>query len=233
MNIPASRLPWLTALPTVCVLAVSTAAAQQPTEPVHRTARTFLEQATQGLPGEVAIELGAVDTNQLPPCAALSAFLPAQTRAWGQVSLGIRCDSPVAWNIYLPARIRVTADYLVAAQPLRAGQIIGTGDIARRRGDLAAQPDDTLTDPAQAVGRHTRHAIAAGSALRGNAVRIPNAVRQGQNVQVISTGTGFHVASEGRALNNAAPGETARVRMPNGQVVTGTARTDGAVELSF
>ncbi len=210
------------------------ATAQQPPEPVQRVARAFLEQSTHGLPGEVAIDLGKLDANnQLPPCTALSAFLPAQARAWGQINVGVRCDSPVVWSVYLPARVSVTADYLVTAQALRAGQIVGPADIARKRGDLAALPGDTLTDPAQAQGYHTRHALAAGNALRASMLRIPDAVRQGQNVQIVGVGEGFSVASEGRAMNNAAPGDTVRVRMPSGQVVTGTARADGTVEVGF
>ncbi len=212
----------------------ATATAQQPPEPVQQIARAFLEQSTRGLPGEVSIDLGKLDANnQLPPCSALSAFLPAQARAWGQINVGVRCDSPVVWSVYLPARVSVTADYLVNARALRAGQIVGPADIGRKRGDLASLPDDTLTDPAQAQGYHTRHALAAGNALRASMLRIPDAVRQGQNVQVISTGEGFSVASEGRAMNNAAPGDAVRVRMPNGQVVNGTARTDGTVEIPF
>ncbi|MGD9869643.1 MAG: flagellar basal body P-ring formation chaperone FlgA, partial [Thauera sp.] len=98
---------------------------------------------------------------------------------------------------------------------------------------LTALPDNTLTDGTQAMGHHTRFAVAAGSPLRGDMLRVPHAVRQGQTVSVISVGTGFRIASEGRAMNNAAPGERVRVRLANGQVVTGTARTDGKVELTL
>ena len=64
-------------------------------------------------------------------------------------------------------------------------------------------------------------------------LRVPHAVRQGQTVPVVSAGPGFRVSSEGRALNNAAPGESVRVRLANGQVVTGVAQAGGTVEVSF
>lgn len=219
---------------TALALAAAASIAQQPPEPVEQTARRFLEQQSRGLPGRVEIELGAFDPrNQLPPCAELVAFLPAGARPWGALSVGVRCDSPVTWSAYLQARVAVMTDYLVTARPLRAGQIVGPADIARRHGDLAALPDNTLTDTTQAVGHHTRYAIAQGSPIRGDMLRIPAAVRQGQNVQVISRGEGFQVSSEGRALNTAAPGESVRVRMPNGQVVSGTASAGGTVEIRF
>ncbi|MBV2263681.1 MAG: flagellar basal body P-ring formation protein FlgA [Thauera sp.] len=210
------------------------AIAQPPEGAIEARVRAFLQGQVAGLPGEVSIELAPLDPNsQLPACAALEPFLPAGTRAWGRFSVGVRCDSPVTWTAYLQARVAVVADYLVAARPLRAGQVLGPADLGQRRGDLTALSDNLLTDPSQATGYHTRIAVAAGSPLRGDMLRVPHAVRQGQTVRVLGVGAGFRVASEGRAMNNAAPGEKVRVRLADGQVVTGTAQAAGTVELAF
>jgi flagella basal body P-ring formation protein FlgA len=65
-------------------------------------------------------------------------------------------------------------------------------------------------------------------------LRLPPAVRQGQTVKVVSGGdAGFRVTSEGRALNGAADGEPVRVRMSTGQVLSGTARNGGVVEVRY
>ncbi|THF64186.1 flagellar basal body P-ring formation chaperone FlgA [Pseudothauera rhizosphaerae] len=215
-------------------LAVSfaSAAAQQAAEPVRATALRFLQAEAAGLPGEVKVSVGELDpNNRLPPCAELAAFFPAGARAWGQTNVGVRCDSPVTWTAYLPARVEVVADYLVVARALRPGQIVGSDDLRLEQGDLAALPANTLTDPTQAVGHHARIAVAAGAALRASHLRLPPAVRQGQDVRVVSGGPGFSVTSEGRALNAAAEGESVRVRLPGGQVVSGIARNGGVVEV--
>lgn len=208
--------------------------AQQPPEPVERTVTAFLEQRTAGLPGKVEISIGAFDArNRLPACAALEAFLPAGTRAWGQINVGVRCDSPAPWTAYMPARVAVMAEYLVTTRALRAGQIVGPADIERRHGDLAAEPSGALTDPTQAVGYPARHALAAGSTLHAGMLRLPPAVRQGQAVKVVGNGKGFSVSNEGRALSAAAEGESVRVRIGSGQVVSGLARAGGVVEVQF
>jgi flagella basal body P-ring formation protein FlgA len=218
----------------LALLPFHAAIAQQTHAPIEPRVREFLQRQVAGLPGEVSIELSPLDPNsQLPACAALEPFLPSGTRAWGRFSVGVRCDSPVTWTAYLQARVAVVADYLVAARPLRAGQVLGPADLGQRRGDLTALAENQLTDATQAMGHHTRIAIAAGSPLRGDMLRIPHAVRQGQNVTVLGVGAGFRVASEGRAMNNAAPGEKVRVRLADGQVVTGTAQTGGTVTLEF
>lgn len=218
----------------LALLPIPAANAQQREGAIEVRVREFLQREVAGLPGEVSIELSPLDPNsQLPACAALEPFLPAGTRAWGRFSVGVRCDSPVTWTAYLQARVTVVADYLVAARPLRAGQVLGPADLGQRRGDLTALSDNLLTDPTQATGHHTRIAVAAGSPLRGDMLRVPHAVRQGQTVRVLGVGAGFRVASEGRAMNNAAPGERVRVRLADGQVVTGTAQAGGTVELAF
>lgn len=210
------------------------AAAQQAPEPVREAARAFLAAEAAGLPGEVSVTVGRMDPlNQLPACAELVPFFPAGARAWGQTNVGVRCESPVEWTIYLPARVEVLTDYVAVARPLRPGQIVGLADLKRERGDLAALPEATITDPAQAVGHHVRIAVGAGAPLRTTHLRLPPAVRQGQNVKVVSRGPGFSVSSEGRALNGATEGETVRVRMPGGQVISGIARNGGVVEVGF
>jgi flagella basal body P-ring formation protein FlgA len=229
--------PSLRAAGALALLAAtcSAAYAQQPPEAVRSAVHAFLERETAGLPGAVELTVGQMDTrNQLPACAALEPFLPAGTRAWGRISVGVRCDSPVTWTVYIPAQVAVLTEYLVTARPIRPGQIVSGADLARRRGDLAAQPANTLTDMAQAVGHHARHAVASGNTLRADMLRLPPAVRQGQTVKVTSGGdAGFSVSSEGRALNTAAEGEPVRVRMGNGQVVSGTARNGGTVEVRY
>ena len=215
-------------------LAAAPTHAQQAPDAVEARVRDFLQAQAAGLPGEVTIQVSALDpNNQLPACAALEPFLPAGTRPWGRISVGVRCDSPVTWTAYVQAQVSVVADYLVAARPLRAGQIVGPADLGQRRGDLTALADNILTDGTQAMGHTTRFAVAAGTPLRGGMLRVPHAVRQGQTVPVISAGPGFRVSSEGRAMNNAAPGESVRVRLANGQVVTGIAQPGGTVEVSF
>ena len=60
----------------------------------------------------------------------------------------------------------------------------------------------------------------------------PWAVQQGQNVKTISSGAGFSVSSDGKALNNAAEGQVVQVRTNTGQTVSGIARPGGIVEIS-
>lgn len=230
----AVRLSRLLLLAPALLAAPPLLHAGQAAEPVEQSARALLERQGAGLPGQVEIEVGKLDpANRLPPCAELEAFLPTGVRAWGRINVGVRCASPVNWTVYLPAHVRVVTDYVVTREALRRGQIIGPGDIGTERGDLTALPDNTLTDPSRAIGVHAAQSVAAGQPLRVDMLRLPPAVERGQTVRVVGSGSGFSVSGEGRALNRAGDGESVRVRLANGQIVTGIARAGGIVEMRF
>lgn len=230
---PISKTRFIRVATTLAALLLASVVhAQQPSEPVTAAARHLLEQESTGLPGQVVVSVEPMQSaNQLPECTQLEPFLPAGTRAWGQINIGVRCLAPVAWTVFLPAKVAVMNDYLVTARPIRAGQIVAADDLTHEHGDLTTLPSNILTDPSQAVGYHTRYAIASGNPLRTTMLRIPPAVQQGQTVKVISSGAGFSVSNEGRALNRAGAGESVKVRLKNGQVVTGIAQPGGIIEV--
>lgn len=192
----------------------------------------FLKREASGLPGQVAIEAGKLDDRlALSPCRQMHAFFPVGSRAWGQTSVGVRCSAPNAWTIYLPARVRVTADYLEAARPLAAGQEISPTDIVVRHGDLDQLPSGVLTEPAQVIGRKLVGSVRAGAALRVDSLREVPAVQSGQLVALQVAGPGFRVHSEGRTLGKAAEGKLVQVRTASGSVVNGIVRPGPFVEI--
>jgi flagella basal body P-ring formation protein FlgA len=197
------------------------------------TAERHLRLQTQGLPGKVGITMGKLNIGQLPPCSAHEAFSPPGMRLSGNIHVGVRCLGPNSWSVLVPARIAVTGDYVTTARALVAGQMLRADDLAVVSGDVSRLPTGTVTDPAGAVGKTLRNSLAAGQPLRNDQLLAPLAIRQGQSVRVVSKGEGFAVSSEGKALNNAAEGQVAQVRMSSGQTVSGIARSDGSVEISF
>lgn len=194
----------------------------------------FLATQTQGLPGRVTTRIGALDPRtQLSPCPTVEAFLPNGARLWGRSTVGVRCNAPAGWTVFVPVTVSVAGNYLVAARPLAPNQPLQAGDVALASGDLAALPAGVITDVNQLAGKSLRNSIAAGQPIRGDQLIAPLVVRQGQPVKLISQGAGFSASADGTALSNAAEGQMAQVRTGNGQTVSGIAREGGIVELSY
>lgn len=202
-------------------------------EPIRRAVTEFLDAHGKDLPGPVRYSIGTINAGRLSPdCRKLGAAMDAGARPWGRTHVNVRCTEGATWSLYVPVQIHVTVDYLASARSLRAGQIVEEADIEHRQGDLAELPNGVLTDPQRVLGQASGNAVPAGRPLRTEMFRPPVVVRQGQNVRIVSAGAGFQVASEGRALNSAAAGQLVQVRTASGQVVSGTAQTDGRVSLA-
>lgn len=194
----------------------------------------FLQMQTVGYPGKADVQVGAIDPNlRLAQCQDVQVFLPAGSRAWGKTSVGVRCSTPSAWTIYVQATVSVVAQYLVAAVPLAQGHVVTPDDLLFQSGDLTQLPAGIFTDIAQAQGRIVNISMGAGTVLRQEMLKASPVVQQGQTVMLISSGKGFRVSAEGKAMAKANEGQVVQVKVASGQVVSGIARQGGQVEVMF
>jgi flagella basal body P-ring formation protein FlgA len=199
----------------------------------HKIEAFLLEQSA-GYAGEVKVTAGSIDPNlKLAACFSPEVFLPPGSRAWGSTNVGIQCHAPQQWKIYAQANISIKAQYLVAAHPLSQGHLVTQQDLAFAEGDLTQLPAGVFTDVNQIVGQTVRSPLMAGSVFRQNMLKQALAVQQGQTVLLTTAGVGFTINAEGKALKNASLGQIVPVKVSSGQVVSGVARADGKVEVSF
>lgn len=218
----------------VVALAAVLSVAARAESPIHRVVEDYLRAQTQGVPGKASYRIAPLDARtQLAPCDAYEPFQPAGAALWGRTTVGVRCLGPATWTLYVQVQVSIQASYLVAARSLAAGQIIGPNDVVARNGDLGTLPATVLMDAGQAIGKTLKIGVAFGQPLRSEQLIAPWAVRQGQTVKTVSSGSGFSVSSEGKALNNALEGQIVQVRSSSGQTVSGIARAGGIVEITY
>jgi flagella basal body P-ring formation protein FlgA len=163
----------------------------------------------------------------------LEPSLSPGSRAWGNTTVAVRCAAPSSWTVYVRATVKVIADYVVSAKPLTQGHVLTPADLTTRSGDLSQLPPGIVTNLDQAFGRTITAGLASGSPLRQDMLRAQPVVIQNQSVKLVSSGRGFSVSAEGRALNNAEEGQLVQVRSASGSLVSGIARTGAIVEVSY
>ncbi|WP_269506613.1 flagellar basal body P-ring formation chaperone FlgA [Burkholderia sp. IMCC1007] len=204
---------------------------QQDPEAIRRTALAFLQQQIAGLPGKTTATVATAFPRGLAACTTLEPFLPTGARLWGRTTVGVRCAGERPWTVYLQAKVTVQATYYVAARQITPGEPLTAADLVARDGDLTVLPLAVITDPAQAVGATALARISAGLPLRQDMLKSAASVSAGQTVRVVAAGPGFTISAEGSALANAAPGQSVRVRMAAGQIVTAIVKDAGTVEI--
>ncbi|KVL16080.1 flagellar basal body P-ring formation chaperone FlgA [Burkholderia sp. MSMB1826] len=223
---PAPRAP-AAAEPT----APPTSPGRQDPETIRRAALAFLQQQIAGLPGKTTATVTTAFPRGLAACTTLEPFLPTGARLWGRTTVGVRCAGERPWTVYLQAKVAVQATYYVAARQIAPGEPLSAADLVARDGDLTVLPLAVITDPAQAIGATALARISAGLPLRQDMLKSAASVSAGQTVRVVAAGPGFTISAEGSALANAAPGQSVRVRMAAGQIVTAIVKDAGTVEI--
>jgi flagella basal body P-ring formation protein FlgA len=233
-HLSALLLATLASTPALAQQRAPAAGARQDPALLRAVVEQFLATQTAGLPGKATVKVGAIDPRlSLAACPAPEAFLQPGARAWGKTTVAVRCSAPAAWTVYIQAQVSVLAAYVAAAVPLAQGQPLEQGQLVLMQGDIAAMPNGIITDMAQAIGRSPTVSLAAGTPLRLDTLKSQPVIQQGQTVRLVSSGAGFSVSSEARAIGTAGAGQVVQVRTATGAVVSGTAKAGGLVEVGF
>lgn len=211
---------------------VQTAPAPLQAADVERLAAAFIETETARLPGRVEYSLGKVDLQRLAPCSQAEAWLPTGSRLWGRGLVGVRCQSGASWSVLVPVQVKVLAPVLVANRSLPAGEAPAEGDLRTEEADLTRESGavGSFADIAEAV---LTRPLTAGQVLRRDQFRARPVIAQGDQVRIVYAGPGFRVTGSGKSLAAAADGQSVRVQLDTGKILTGTARAGRVVEMSL
>ncbi|UKJ22933.1 flagellar basal body P-ring formation protein FlgA [Enterobacter mori] len=190
---------------------------------------TFFAQQLAGFSDEVSVTV-RTPPNLYPTCEQPSFTVTGTTKLWGNVNVLARCANE---KRYLQVAVQATGNYVVAAAPIARGSVLQASSVTLKRGRLDQLPPRTMLDINQAQDAVSLRDMAPGQAIQLSMLRKAWRVKAGQQVMVVANGDGFSINSEGRALNNAAVAQNARVRMSSGQVVSGTVDSDGNILINL
>lgn len=190
---------------------------------------TFFAQQLAGFSDEVSVTV-RTPTNLYPSCEQPSFTVTGTTKLWGNLNVLARCANE---KRYLQVAVQATGNYVVAAAPIARGSVLQASSVTLKRGRLDQLPPRTMLDINQAQDAVSLRDMAPGQAIQLSMLRKAWRVKAGQQVMVVANGDGFSINSEGKALNNAAVAQNARVRMSSGQVVSGTVDSDGNILINL
>jgi hypothetical protein len=124
-------------LVATALLAGSAAGGIEESRTIRSAVDAFVRAQTETLPGHVEVKSGLVDPQlKFTHCEHLDVFLPPGAKLWGNTTVGVRCEAPEKWSLYVPVQVRVWADVVLSARALPRGQTITADDVAMQRVDL-------------------------------------------------------------------------------------------------
>ena len=136
-------------------------------EDILETARQFVMDQTARDHDKIEITLGKIDARMhLHRCnQTLEAFKSPGSHLLGHSSIGVRCNGTTPWKLYVPVKISIYENVLVAKRYLRRGVQIQQGDIELQKRDLASMNRGYLTQTRQVVGMILRQPAMADAVL--------------------------------------------------------------------
>ncbi|MDD5028824.1 MAG: flagellar basal body P-ring formation chaperone FlgA [Rhodoferax sp.] len=192
-----------------------------------------LAQQAQPLPLRTEVVVGRLDARlKLAPCQQIEPYLPPGTRLWGQSRLGLRCVQGVTrWNVFLPITVKAFGPAWVIKGQIASGAVLQASDAMAVEVDWAERASPVIANQADWLGQTATRMLGAGQPLRQDMVRGTQVFQAGTQVRVVASGTGFEITGRGQALSGGVLGQSARVRMGNGQILQGQVTDDRTVRV--
>lgn len=218
-------LGWALLFP--CAWAQQVPATPELTDTVVASAQRWLEHAltqqTQALPLRTEVVVGRLDARlKLAPCQHMETYLPPGSKLWGVARIGIRCvQGATRWNVFLPVTVRAFGPAWVIKGQVASGVQLQPADAIEVEVDWAERSSPIIAAQADWVGKTAVRPLMTGQVLRQDMVRGTQVFQAGSQVRVVASGAGFEIAGHGQALSAGVVGQSARVRMDNGQVLQG------------
>lgn len=212
------------------------APALQSLQSIRAAAKAFLMKQAGGTGARVDVRVNQLDPRlRLAACGKpLAAFLPPGGQRAGNTAVGVRCSGPRPWSIYVPARVRVVQQVVVAVQPVPRGTVLTAADVRLEARDTSTLSSGYFQDDSEVLGKVVTNALATGSVLTPQIVKAPMVVRRGERVTLLAQTAGIEVRMAGKALADGALGQRIQVRsLPSKRIVEGVVGRDGVVSVDL
>jgi flagellar basal body P-ring formation protein FlgA len=190
------------------------------------------KQVTSLLPPTRAkyfVTAGSLDPRlRLNECAnQLEGVVPATGAHAAKVTVGVRCNAPTQWTVYVPVTVEIEAPILVLRRALARRSPVDPADVELQTRRLPGIESSFISDLGNLKGRRLKRSLPAGTPLTAD-VLVPDVlVRRGQQVTLLASSGPFEIRAQGQALSDGS--EHQRIRVQN---VTSRRIVEGVVENS-
>lgn len=232
--------PWVFKKACAATLLLGVASAVQAQADLGLSTQKWIDEALQRSmptqsPLRMEVSVGQLDERlRLSPCARIEPYLPAGARLWGRTRLGLRClEGTTRWSVFLPVTVKAFGPAWVLTGDVKSGAVLSEADATEMEVDWAAETAAIVADPALWVGQVASRPLKAGQALRQPMLRAPQVFQAGAQVRVSAQGNGYAISAAGQAMAAGSVGQTIRIKMSNGKILSGIVLDDGTISVNL
>lgn len=182
------------------------------------------------------VAMGTLDSRlRLKACdTRLEAFNKLVGTGIGNQTVGVKCNSPVAWTVYVPVKVKVFKAVVVASKPLPAHQLITASDVKLQQLDIGSLRQGYINNIRQIIGQQLKYPIALGTVIKPKSVQAQKLVHRGEHIMLVASAGKMEVRMSGMALSDASLGQRVRVKNTSSKrVVEGVVDAPGIVKITM
>lgn len=175
------------------------------------------------------------DRLRLQACGSpLDVFSSGGVVGLGNQTIGVKCNSPVAWTVYVPVKVKVMKSVVVASRPLSSNQLIGQSDIKLMQWDIGSLQHGYLNSTQLVIGQQLKYPVSMGSVIKPNSLQAQKIVHRGDQIMLVAMAGQMEVRMSGTALDDATLGERVKVKNSTSKrIVEGVVDAPGIVKVSL
>ena len=163
--------------------------------------------------GRVEIQVQALDTRlRLSECFAPLEMHSGDFKGFGRLNVRVSCRNPRPWVLYVPVKVAVYRQAVVAAVPIARGSILQESDMQMSETNILDSGGRHMENAEPAIGMQARRSIQIGNLITEAALKSPTVVHRGDEVRVLARRGDVSVLVSGTALGDGRQGEQIRVR---------------------
>jgi flagellar basal body P-ring formation protein FlgA len=145
---------------------------------------------------------------QLPLCAeALSTFDPPGGINLGRTTVGVSCQSPKPWTLYVSANVGRELPVVVARRDIARGDPIGEEDLGLEVLDTSHLLRGHFSEVAEVAGHTSKRTLRRGQAITPSMLVVQKTIRRGEQITILSAIGPIEVRSQGKALRDGNSGD--------------------------
>jgi flagellar basal body P-ring formation protein FlgA len=219
-------------------LAVSGVVAAQDIEPVdtiRAKAESFVKSQMPREANVASVTAGTLDSRlRLARCTSgMHAQMPAGVSLQSRTMVGVACDGPVRWMVYVPVTVESRISVLVLKHPVARDARLTIEDVTVESRKVTGLSTAYLTSENDLLARTVQRPLSMGTTLTMDMFKPDLVIKHGQEVTLVAAAGGIEVRAAGRALADAAGGTRLKVQnLSSLKVVEGVVEGPDVVRVS-
>ena len=135
----------------------------------------------------------------------------------GTQMIGVKCESPAPWTVYVSVKVMAMRDVVITRQALPAKHVLTEQDVVMTSMDIGQLRQVPIRQISDIIGRQLKRSVAMGAVLSHSQLKKQKLVRRGQQVTLFSQTGSIQVKMAGIALADAVLGEKIKVKNSRSQ----------------